>query len=150
VRCKSSAASVADTYSGALYVDTSALVKLVVREAESDAIEREVSHWEWLTTSDIAPIELQRATTRARADGRAAVADGRTILEVLAALEAVPMTEEVRAVAASIEPVELRTLDAIHLASALSLGDDLAAVLTYDRRMADAAESRGLVVVAPS
>ena len=60
------------------------------------------------------------------------------------------MTDEVRAVAASIEPVELRTLDAIHLASALSLGDDLAAVLTYDRRMADAAESRGLVVVAPS
>ena len=100
--------------------------------------------------SDIAPIELQRATTRARADGRAAVADGRTILEVLAALEAIPMTDEVRAVAASIEPVELRTLDAIHLASALSLGDDLAAVLTYDRRMADAAESRGLVVVAPS
>ena len=58
VRCKSSAASVADPHSGALYVDTSALVKLVVREVESDAIAREVSHWEWLAPSDIAPIEL--------------------------------------------------------------------------------------------
>jgi predicted nucleic acid-binding protein len=47
------------------------------------------------------------------------------------------------------EPAKLRTLDAIHLSCALALGDELAGVLTYDHRMADAARSRGLVVIAP-
>ena len=60
------------------------------------------------------------------------------------------MTDEVRALAATMEPVELRTLDAIHLACALTLADDLAGVLTYDHRMADAAQARGVAVIAPS
>ena len=59
-------------------------------------------------------------------------------------------TDDVRALAATMEPIELRTLDAIHLAAALALSDDLAAVLTYDHRMADAARARGVEVVAPS
>jgi predicted nucleic acid-binding protein len=59
------------------------------------------------------------------------------------------MIDEVRALAATMEPVELRTLDAIHLSCALALGDELAGVLTYDHRMADAARSRGIAVVAP-
>jgi predicted nucleic acid-binding protein len=133
-----------------LYADTSALVKLVVREAESDAIEAEVSRWGLIATSDIAAIELQRAIARARADGRAGVADGRVVLDVLAALSIVPMTDDVRALAATLEPVELRTLDAIHLGCALALGDDLAGVLTYDHRMADAARARGVGVIAPA
>lgn len=139
----------ADPTAGVLYADTSALVKLVVREAESDAIEAEVSRWDRIATSDITAIELPRATARARADGRVGVADSRVVLELLAALVIVPTTDDVRALAATMEPVELRTLDAIHLAAALALGDDLAAVLTYDRRMADAARSRGIDVVAP-
>jgi uncharacterized protein len=61
----------------------------------------------------------------------------------------VPTTDDVRALAATMEPVELRTLDAIHLAAALALGDDLAAVLTYDHRMAHAARARGIQVIAP-
>jgi predicted nucleic acid-binding protein len=141
---------VADPTAGVLYADTSALVKLVVREAESDAIEAEVSRWDLIATSDIAAIELPRATARARADGRAGVADGRVVLELLGALAIVPTTDDVRALAATMEPVELRTLDAIHLAAALALGDDLAAVLTYDHRMADAARARGIEVVAPN
>lgn len=140
----------ADPTAGVLYADTSALVKLVVREAESDAIEAEVSRWDRIATSDIAAIELPRATARARADGRAGVADGRVVLELLAALAIVPTTDDVRALAATMEPVELRTLDAIHLAAALALGDDLAAVLTYDHRMADAAQLRRIEVIAPS
>ncbi|MCW2987052.1 MAG: Ribonuclease VapC46 [Conexibacter sp.] len=140
----------AEPNEGVLYADTSALVKLVVREAESDAIEAEVSRWDLIATSDIAAIELPRATARARADGRAGVADGRIVLEVLAALIIVPMTDDVRALAATLEPVELRTLDAIHLGCALALGDDLAGVLTYDHRMADAARARGVSVVAPA
>jgi predicted nucleic acid-binding protein len=141
---------VAEPTEGVLYADTSALVKLIVREAESDAIEGEVSRWDRIATSDIAAIELPRATARARADGRAGVADGRVVLELLAALSIVPMTDEVRALASTMEPVELRTLDAIHLACALSLDTDLAGVLTYDHRMADAAHSRGIAVIAPA
>ena len=49
-----------------------------------------------------------------------------------------------------IDPVELRSLDAIHLAAALDLGDDLEAILTYDERLAEAAEANGIAVIAPS
>jgi predicted nucleic acid-binding protein len=140
---------VAEPAAGVLYADTSALVKLVVHETESEAIEAEISRWDLIATSDIAAIELPRATARARAEGRAGVADGRVVLELLAALAIVPLTDEVRALAATMEPVELRTLDAIHLACALALGDDLAGVLTYDLRMADAARDAGVAVIAP-
>ncbi len=149
MRCKSSAGNVAEATDGVLYADTSALVKLVVREAESDALETEVSRWDRIAASDLVAIELPRATARARSEGRADVADGRVVLELLAALSIVPTTDEVRALAATMEPVELRTLDAIHLSCALALGDELAGVLTYDRRMADAARSRGVAVIGP-
>ena len=149
VRCKSSAASVTEPTDGVLYADTSALVKLVVREAESDALETEVARWDRIAASDIVSIELSRAAARARSEGRADAADGRVVLELLAALSIVPMTDEVRALAATMEPVELRTLDAIHLSCALALGDELAGILTYDHRMADAARSRGVAVIAP-
>jgi uncharacterized protein with PIN domain len=99
-------ATVAEPTEGVLYADTSALVKLVVREAESDAIEAEVARWDRIATSDIAAIELPRAASRARADERPGVADGRVVLELLAALSIVPMTDEVRALAATMEPVE--------------------------------------------
>jgi predicted nucleic acid-binding protein len=141
---------VAEPTEGVLYADTSALVKLVVREVESDAIEAEVARWDLIATSEIAAIELPRAAARARADRRPGVADGRVVLELLAALSIVPMTDEVRAVAATMAPVELRTLDAIHLASAVALGEDLVGVLTYDHRMADAAQARNVFVIAPS
>jgi predicted nucleic acid-binding protein len=141
---------VAEASGGVLYADPSALVKLVVREVESDAVEAEVARWGRIATSDIAAIELPRATARARADGRGGIADGRVVLELLAARSIVPMTDEVRALSAMMEPVELRTLDAIHLACALTLAEHLAGVLTYDHRMADAARARGLTVVAPS
>ena len=71
--------TVAEPNEGVLHADTSALVKLVVREAESDAIEAEVSRWDLIATSDIAAIELPRAAARARADGRGGVADSRVV-----------------------------------------------------------------------
>jgi uncharacterized protein len=52
--------------------------------------------------------------------------------------------------AAKLEPPSLRTLDAVHLASALSLGDDLGAFVAYDRRLAEAAEAAGIEVLAPA
>jgi predicted nucleic acid-binding protein len=141
---------VADAAAGVLYVDTSALVKLVVTEAESAALERDLDRWPDLATSEITAIELTRAVMRVRSDESAEVADDRTVLEVLAALSEVPLTDDVRAIASTLRPATLRTLDAIHLASALTLGDDLAGVLTYDTRMQEAATASQLLVVAPS
>lgn len=143
-------ASVPDPRVGVPYVDTSALVKLAVREIESAAVESELRAWERVATSELTSIELPRAATRARIDGRAEVADGRVVMEILAAVAVVSLTEDVRALAAQMEPATLRTLDAVHLASALTLGEDLAGVLTYDRRMSDVAEERDVMVLAPS
>jgi uncharacterized protein len=127
-RCRSSAASVADVETGVLYLDTSALVKLVVREAETDALEEELARWSDLATSAITSVELSRAVARARTYSEAIVADEYAILGVLAAVAEIPLSDEVRATASGLVPVELRTLDAIHLASAMSLGGDLTAV----------------------
>jgi predicted nucleic acid-binding protein len=140
---------VVEVQAGALYVDTSALVKLLIREAESDVVEEELSRWSDLATSVVTSIELRRAIARARSDATVVVADEHTILGVLASLAEVPLSDDLRAAASSLGPVELRTLDAIHLASALALGDDLAGVLTYDGRMQRAALAIGISVLAP-
>lgn len=135
---------------GVAYVDTSALVKLVVYEAESDALEHALSTWRGLATSTITTIELPRAARRARADGREGVAGDETIDVLLAALALIPISARVRRTAAGLNPVELRTLDAIHLASAVTLGNDLAALVTYDQRMTAAGAALGLQVAAPT
>jgi predicted nucleic acid-binding protein len=140
---------VPDVPDGVVYIDTSALVKLVVREAESDALEHALPDLGELATSAITSIELARAVTRARTDRTAEIADDYTILALLAALAEIPLDVEVRSAAATLTPIELRTLDAIHLASALTLTDNLAAVLAYDKRMQDAARKRGITVLAP-
>jgi predicted nucleic acid-binding protein len=69
---------------------------------------------------------------------------------VVTQLTVVEVSEAIRARAALLDPSELRSLDALHLATALELGDDLDAVVTYDRRMRDAAAGHGLAVVAPT
>jgi predicted nucleic acid-binding protein len=98
----------------------------------------------------VTAIELTRAITRARADSTAVVADEWTLFGLLAATAEIPLTEEIRASASTLAPVELRTLDASHLASALAVGDDLAGLLTYDKRMEHAATIHGLTVLAPA
>ena len=140
----------AEARAGVLYADTSALVKLVIREAESDALESALTGWPAFATSTITAIELTRAVARARAEAGILVADDWTVLSVLAATAEIPLTDEIRTAAARLAPVELRTLDAIHLASALTLGDEFAGVLTYDERMQHAAVTNGLNFVAPA
>jgi predicted nucleic acid-binding protein len=65
-------------------------------------------------------------------------------------LVAIALDDEVRQIAAALDPLPLRTLDAIHLATALSLAAELDRIVTYDARLAEAAEHAGLPVVAPS
>jgi predicted nucleic acid-binding protein len=124
-------------------------VKLAVREPETAALEAELLRWPLCATSAITAIEVTRAVARARARGLAVLAADH-VDDLLATAVEMVMTERVRRTASRLAPPGLRTLDAIHVASALSLGDDLAAVVTYDVRMQEAAERRHLVVLAPA
>ncbi len=133
-----------------LYVDTSALLKLLVREAESAAIERELLTWRELATSIVAEVELPRAVARAREERPDAVIDGSVVLQgVLSAAAIIPLNEAVVAAARKVKPVHVGALDAIHIASALSLGRHLAGVVTYDKRMQDALKPLRVSVIAP-
>lgn len=129
---------------GVAYLDSSALVKLIAAEAESWALGDFVRDHP-VVSSDVARVELPRAAGRLGL-GEAAIARASDLLQkiTLLKLERTTLTR-----AAELEPVELRSLDAIHLASALSV-PELEAFVTYDRRLARAAESAGLVATAPS
>lgn len=128
----------------ATYLDSSAIVKLAVSEPESEALRRYLRRRLPLVSSALARAEVGRALLPL---GDAAVRRGH---EVLARLELVRLTDRVLTTAGTLEPRELRTLDAIHLATAQQLGDDLARFVAYDERLCSAAEAAGCVVVSPS
>ena len=118
-----------------VYLDSSALVKLVVREAATDALRVWVAAHPAAVTSALAVTEVRRAISclsprRGLSDRARLVLDGVALLAV---------DQDVLERAARLAPKELRTLDAIHIASALSLGADLLAFVTYDDRQRDAA-----------
>lgn len=127
-------------------MDTSALVKLIFDEPESDALAAWLSeHMETpKVTSEISAIELIRVCRRLDAD---AVAEAR---QLLAGLDLVPLGQEVLDRAGWADPVGLRTLDAIHLASAFTLSDGITGFVVYDTKLADAADAAGFEIVAPS
>ena len=128
-----------------IYLDTSALVKLIFEERESDALMRwlEERSDEAKLSSQVAVIELIR-TCRRQDD--AAVSGAR---QLLAGLDLVVLSEDVVEGAALVSPVELRSLDAIHLASAMSVFDGLNSFVVYDGRLGTAAIEAGLPVVSP-
>ena len=128
----------------AWYLDTSAAVKLVVRERETTALLAWVrAHDGDLVSSDLTRTELLRATRRVAPDRllqARAVLDGMTLLTL--------PTERFEQ-ASGLEPERLRTLDALHVAAALSLGDDVDGLVAYDDRIAEAALAQGIEVLAP-
>jgi uncharacterized protein len=127
----------------AVYVDSSGLVKLVVREPESAQLVQYLRRWPRRVSSALARVEVVRAV---RGHGPEAVTRAR---RVLAGLYLVQLDEALLDDAAELDPLLLRSLDAIHLAAARSLRGDLGLVVTYDQRMAAAARTLGLVVDAP-
>jgi len=126
------------------YLDASALAKLVVAEPETAALENDLAHRAGLLSSRLGAAELRRAAARARRSD---------VLEhVEAVLEAVVLVEVTPAIlerAGRLAPAELRTLDAIHLATALTLSLTDLDFITYDQRLADAARDAGLRVRQP-
>ncbi len=127
-----------------LYLDASAIVKLVVRESETDALMGYVSETE-LITSEIATIEVPRA---AHLKTGAEMVMGHAE-ELLLRFYIVALDDALLKSAARTRPPELRTLDAIHLASAIRIRDHIDAVVAYDHRLERAAKHSGLRVAAP-
>lgn len=125
------------------YLDSSAIVKLVVEERESRALTAWLADGSEGVSCDLARVEVLRAV---RPSGAAA---GERAHRVLGALTLLRLDALLLERAAALEPEDLRSLDAIHMAAALALGADLAGVVTYDVRQAEAARSLGLRVEAP-
>jgi hypothetical protein len=126
------------------YLDASALAKLVVVEPETAALENDSAHRAGMATSRLGAAELQRAAARA--------GDRRVIQQVEDVLEAVVLMEISPAIlerAGRLAPAELRTLDAIHLATALTMPIVDLDFITYDQRLAEAARASGLRVHQP-
>ena len=129
----------------ALKQNASALVKLVVAEAETDALRA------WLVAAERAPVSSDLARTELVRAVRRAAPD--RVVQARAVLDAVTLLEVSTAIfeeAGRLDPVIVRSLDAVHLAAALSLGDDLDAIVTYDDRLAEAARANGVAVAAPN
>lgn len=127
-----------------IYADTSALVKLVLNETESRALEAFLLESGFqMVSSQIAEIELLRTVRLVDGDALGSAH------EVLSRMVLLPLTASMRSSASRAEPAALRSLDAIHLATALEVQEDLTAVLTFDRKMAAACVGAGLEVVAP-
>ncbi len=127
----------------AVYLDSSALVKLVIGEDESPALREYLRRRPTRVTCGLARVEVPRAV---RAHGRPATVRARQLLDRLLVLRVDDLLLD--------EPADLaddvlRSLDAIHLSAARALGPDLAEVVTYDRRMIEAAERLGLPTAAP-
>jgi predicted nucleic acid-binding protein len=130
-----------------VYVDSSAIVKWMVQEPGWHALEAYLRDVPIRTVSRIATVEVPRAIARVPGFDRPALASRlRSVLDGLALIE---LDAQVSVTAARLEPVAVRTLDAIHLASALELRDELDALVTYDRRMIEAATLLGLPTAMP-
>lgn len=126
------------------YLDSSALIKLVVAEPQTQALRRYLAQRKGRIASCPARTEVQRAATRV------SPAHLGLARRLLADLEVIELDRVLLDRSGDLSPAELRSLDAIHLAAAMSLGDELADFVTYDLRQAEAAREWGLAVSAPA
>jgi uncharacterized protein len=125
------------------YLDTSAYVKLPLEEAGHEALRSELSGWDGYVSSMLLGVEAVRACSRYGGDR---ANDARAWLEGVALL---PLDDTVLDVATTLLPSSVKTLDALHLATAMTVRDEVGAFLTYDQRLAEAAASHGLPVLCP-
>lgn len=125
----------------ASYVDTSAVLKLLVREAESADLRA------WWGTAD--PWSSELLVTEAHRAGRRLGVDESDVDAVLDEVTLIAPSSATFAIAGGLPPVSARSLDALHVAAALELEHDLAELVTYDTRQAIAADLAGIVVSSP-
>ena len=127
-----------------VYVDTSALGRVLQRESDAPTITRELAAHGARLSSRLLAVELRRLALRT---GRRGAAE-----RLLSDIALLAVDEDTLAVAEQIEPSSVATLDAIHLATAVRLATDgkLDAILTYDLRLAEGARHHGIAVLAPT
>ncbi|MEJ7714703.1 MAG: type II toxin-antitoxin system VapC family toxin [Thermoleophilaceae bacterium] len=124
-------------------MDSSAYVKLPLAERERDALRAELGRWEGYVSSALLSIEAVRACARYGPEY------ANQALAGLAGLALVPVDDKVMSAAARVEPSSLRTLDALHLATALSLGADVGVLIAYDQRLLAAADQHNIPTARP-
>jgi uncharacterized protein len=129
---------------GAVYLDSSAIVKLVVAEPESAALGAHIRRRPAHVSCALARVEVIRAV---RSQGPPALSRARALLHRLSLIR---IDDALLEVAADLSGERLRSFDAIHVAAARALGDELAEIVTYDRRMAEVALGLGLPVAGPA
>lgn len=128
-----------------LYLDSSALVKLVNPEPESRSLKELLADWPERISSALARVEVLRATRRAGGDEDSL----RRAEKVVGRVGLIRLDHTVLDEASSLGLPELRSLDAIHLTTALSVGEDLGGMVCYDPRLAKAATGSGIEVLTP-
>jgi uncharacterized protein len=136
-----------------IYLDSSAIVKLLIEENETPSLRAWIGDQPFAVTSALASVEVRRtvrvfATTGGRARGTTTEHVRARAEALFAEIVVLALDAAVIEHAATLDPPRMRTLDALHLASALSL-DDLDVFVTYDRRLGDAARLAGLKVASP-
>ncbi len=119
-------------------------MKLPLEEEGHEALRRELAEWDGYVSSALLAVEAIRACARY---GQEYARDARAWLEGVALL---PLDDAVLAKAASLSPDPLRSLDALHLATALAVRGDIGAFVTYDERLGEAAKKHGLSVIHPA
>jgi len=129
----------------ALYLDSSAFVKFAVEEPETAILRSFVADRKGSrrVSSALLRTESLRAVRHLGAEALATVREG------LRRIDLVGIDDRILDAAGTLEPRVLRTLDAIHVATAMAVGDDLEAIITYDERMVEAAKLLGLPTVTP-
>jgi predicted nucleic acid-binding protein len=127
------------------YLDTSAAVKLLMAESESPALRVWLNGRPVRASSALLRVELIRVVRRAGLPRLLPQAK-----RLLTSVHLIRLDDTLLDRAAGLDPTEFRSLDSIHLAAAVSLGDDLAAVVSYDDRLLVAAASLGLPTATPS
>lgn len=125
------------------YLDTSAYVKLPLEEAGHEGLRSELSRWDGYVSSMLLGVEAIRACSRYGSDR---AKDARAWLEGVALL---PLDDAVIDTATALSPPTLRSLDALHLATALSIRAEIGAFFTYDQRLAEAAADHGFPIIHP-
>jgi uncharacterized protein len=128
----------------AIYLDSSAIVKLAVTEKESAALRRYLRDRSPLVVSALARTEVARSLLSL---GPTAVQRGH---DVLAKMDLIRVSDRILLEAGSLRPAELRSLDAIHLATMRQLGAGVRRLVTYDSRMSAGAKELGINTAAPA
>ena len=128
-----------------VYLDSSAIVKLIIEESETHALVTALDRWPDRVSAALARVEVHRALRR-RGQPKAAHTKADAVLDSLVLIR---MDDLLLSRAAAFTNPNVRSLDAIHLAAAQSIGDDPDALITYDARLARLAEHEGLTVLHP-